>query len=205
MQCQKCFLNNMAIIVGITGGISSGKTTIAKYLESLGYKVYYADDAGKRVMQQQTIIDEIVSIFDNNVLNTDGSLNRKAIADVVFSNPDKLKQLNNIVHPAVANDFKKILMTLGEDEVIIKESAILFESKGNESCDFVILITAPEDVRVQRVIERDGVSEQEVKNRMNNQLPELEKAQKADFVLNNFNLNQSFDEILTIFEKIKRN
>ena len=194
----------MAVIVGITGGIGSGKSTISKYLESLGYKVYYADDAGRKVMQQQAVIDKIVSIFDSNILSSDGSLDRKAIAQIVFSNPEKLKELNNIVHPAVAADFEMFINLLEANEIVIKESAILFESKSNESCDFVILITAPENIRIQRVIERDSISEQEVKNRINNQMPESIKMEKADFVIDNLNLSQSFEDILVILEKIKR-
>lgn len=194
----------MAVIVGITGGIGSGKTTISKYLESLGYKVYYADDAGRKVMQQQIVIDKIVSIFNSNVLNSDGSLDRKAIAQIVFSDSEKLKELNSIVHPAVAEDFENFIRHLRANEIVIKESAILFESKSNESCDFVILITAPEFIRIQRVIERDAISEQEVKNRINNQMPESIKMEKADYVIDNLNLSQSFEDILVVLEKIKR-
>lgn len=193
----------MAIIIGLTGGIGSGKTTIMKYLEDLGYHVYYADDAGKKVMQNKEIIHQVVSVLGKEVLLENGSLDRKAIANLVFSNEEKLKQLNDIIHPAVARDFKEFEGNLAENELLVKESALLFETKANESCDFTILVTAPEEVRVKRVMERDKISEIDIKNRIKHQLSEKEKAKKADFVINNLNLNDSFEEISRIFDKIK--
>lgn len=193
----------MAKIIGLTGGIGSGKTSIMKHIESLGYKVYYADDAGKKVMQQKEIIEQIVILFGKHVLDENQNLDRKAIAEIVFSNPEKLKALNEIVHPAVAKDFEKFLKDLEENELVIKESAILFESKANENCDLVILITAPEDIRIERVMARDNSSFEEVKARINNQLSDAVKKEKADFVINNISLCESFDEIAMILKKIK--
>lgn len=193
----------MAKIIGLTGGIGSGKTSIMKHIETLGYKVYYADDAGKKVMQQKEIIEQIVSLLGKDVLDGNQYLNRKAIAEIVFSNPEKLKALNEIVHPAVVKDFENFLKDLKENELVIKESAILFETKSNEKCDFIILVTAPEDLRIQRVISRDKSSLEDVKLRINNQMSDKIKEQNSDFVINNLNLTQSFDEISKILKKIE--
>lgn len=188
----------MAKIIGLTGGIGSGKTSIMNHIETLGYKVYYADDAGKKVMKQKEIIDKVVLLLGQNVLNEDSTLNRKKIADIVFANPDKLHALNQIVHPAVANDFDNFLKSLKENELVIKESAILFESKANEDCDIVILITAPEEVRIQRVMARDNSTFDEVKMRIDNQMSDEIKVKKSDYVINNLFLSESFDEIARI-------
>ena len=193
----------MAKIIGLTGGIGSGKTSIMNHIESLGYKVYYADDAGKKVMQQKEIIEQIVSLLGKDVLDGNQYLNRKAIAEIVFSNPEKLKALNEIVHPAVVKDFENFLKDLKENELVIKESAILFETKSNEKCDFIILVTAPEDLRIQRVISRDKSSLEDVKLRINNQMSDKIKEQNSDFVINNLNLTQSFEEISMILKKIE--
>lgn len=192
----------MAKIIGLTGGIGSGKTSIMKHIETLGYKVYYADDAGKKLMQKKEIIKQVVDLLGSDVLDENQTLNRKAIAEIVFSNPDKLKRLNEIIHPAVANDFNNFIKDLGKNELVVKESAILFESKANENCDYVILITAPEDIRIQRVMARDNSSYEEVKNRINNQLSDVNKIKKSDFMINNVLLEESFDEIAKILKKI---
>lgn len=193
----------MAKIIGLTGGIGSGKTSVMKHIETLGYKVYYADDAGKKVMQQKEIIEKIVSLLGADVLNEDQTLNRKTIAEIVFSNPVKLKALNEIVHPAVAKDFERFTSDLQENELVIKESAILFESKANENCDLVITITAPEELRIQRVMARDNSTFEEVKKRINNQMPDAIKVEKSDYVINNLSFGKTFEEITMILKKIK--
>lgn len=192
----------MAIIIGLTGGIGSGKTSIMKHIEALGYEVYYTDDAGRKVMQDIDVIKKINSIFNNEMLSDDGTLNRKAIGEIVFSNESKLKELNNIVHPAVAEDFKSFISKLKPNEIVVKESAILFESNAHLDCDYVILVTAPKQIRIERVMKRDGVSENEVINRMNNQIPEEEKEKKSNFMINNIDLIKSFEQIEFILKSL---
>jgi len=192
----------MAKIIGLTGGIGSGKTSIMKFIETLGYKVYYTDDAGKRIMQEKEIIDKIVLLLGESILNNDLSLNRKAIADIVFNDSIKLDKLNQIIHPAVAKDFENFISNLDENELVIKESAILFESKANEKCDVVILITAPEDLRIERVMLRDNSTLENVKSRIRNQISDEIKKNKSDYVINNLTLAQSFDEIANILKDL---
>ncbi len=194
----------MAIIVGLTGGIGSGKTTVMKHIETLGYKVYYADEAGKRLMEQPEIIRQVQNIFDEDVTDKSGHLDRKRIASIVFNNPDKLTELNAVIHPAVARDFDKCIAELGKNEIVVKESAILFESGAYKNCDFTVLITAPEPVRIKRVVERDGISEEEVKDRINNQFSDAKKIKLSNFVVNNVDLTQTFFEIEMILKGILR-
>lgn len=194
----------MAIVVGLTGGIGSGKTTVMKRVEALGYKVYNADEAGKRVMEQPEIILQVQKIFDQNVISESGNLDRKKIASIVFNDSDKLTKLNTIIHPAVAHDFEKRIAEMGEKEIVVKESAILFESGAYKKCDFTILITAPESLRIKRVVERDGISEEEVKNRINNQFSDAKKIKLSNFVVNNVNLKEAFFEIEMILKGILR-
>lgn len=194
----------MAIIVGLTGGIGSGKTTVMKHIETLGYKVYYADEAGKRLMEQPEIICQVQNIFDEDVTDKSGHLDRKRIASIVFNNPDKLTELNAVIHPAVARDFDKCIAELGKNEIVVKESAILFESGAYKNCDFTVLITAPEPVRIKRVVERDGISEEEVKDRINNQFSDAKKIKLSNFVVNNVDLTQTFFEIEMILKGILR-
>ncbi len=194
----------MAIIVGLTGGIGSGKTTVMKHIETLGYKVYYADEAGKRIMEQPEMIRQVQNIFDEDVVDESGYLDRKRIASIVFNNPDKLTELNAVIHPAVARDFDKCIAELGKNEIVVKESAILFESGAYKNCDFTVLITAPEPMRIKRVVERDGISEEEVKNRINNQFSDAKKIKLSNFVVNNVDLTQTFFEIEMILKGILR-
>ena len=193
----------MAKIIGLTGGIGSGKSSIINYIKTLGYKTYLADDAGKKIMQRKDIVLKIVNLLGKQILAEDGSLDRKSIASIVFSDPDKLKKLNNIVHPAVAKDFEEFVQKLEPNEIVVKESALLFETKMNEHCDFIILITAPIHERVKRVVKRDGVTESDVLKRIKNQMNDEDKAVKSDFVINNIDLRGSFEEISRILKNIE--
>jgi len=193
----------MANIIGLTGGIGSGKTSVMKHIESLGYNVYYTDEVAKKIMSEKEVVILVNSIFDENVIQEDGHLNRKRIAEIVFSNPEKLKELNNIIHPKVAADFEKFVSKLDENEIVIKESAILFESKSNVNCNYVVLVTAPLEVRINRVIKRDGISRNEVLKRIQNQISEEEKVKMSDFVINNLSLKESFENISKFLKKIQ--
>src|SRR5690606_25712155 len=128
-------------IVGVTGGIGSGKTTIINYIKSKGFAVYIADDAGKKVMQKSEIIHQINKLFNNEVLLPNGLLDRSKIASLVFNNNNLLQKLNNIVHPAVVLDFEEFKKENASQKIIFKESAILFESGSYHDCFATILIT----------------------------------------------------------------
>jgi len=192
----------MAKIIGLTGGIGSGKTTIVNYIASKNIPVYIADDAGKRVMEQAEIIQRINLLFDGKVLLNNRQLDRKKIASLVFNDSEKLEALNKIVHPAVADDFKLFCQKFEKEVVIVKESAILFESGAYKNCDATILVTAPQSVRIHRVMKRDNISEEEVEQRMKNQMSDEEKIPYADFVITNIDLKEAYkqtDAVLSQF------
>ncbi|UGS24592.1 dephospho-CoA kinase [Flavobacterium channae] len=194
----------MTKIIGLTGGIGSGKSTVVNYIASKGIPVYIADDEAKKIMEDATVKQRIQKLFSQSVLNDNGTLNRKKIAELVFGFPDKLKELNAIVHPEVQNHFKEWLFKHKEYSFIIKEVAILFETGGNKQCDKVILITAPEELRIQRAMKRDNLTKKDVLVRINTQLPDSKKKELSDFVVENVDLNDTFlkiDEILKILAK----
>jgi dephospho-CoA kinase len=195
----------MTKIIGLTGGIGSGKSTVANYIASKGIPVYVADEVAKELMKQPEVIIQIQTIFSQNVIAPDGKLDRKAIAQRVFSNPDELYKLNAIVHPLVKAHFLAWLQQHKSAPFVVKEVAILFETGGNEACDKVILVTAPEAIRIQRAILRDNVSKKAVLERMQNQLSDAEKVKKSDFIISNIDLKDTFfqtDEILKILAKL---
>lgn len=195
----------MTKIIGLTGGIGSGKSTIANYIASKGIPVYIADEEAKKLMELPEVIASVNAIFEENVLDEFGKLDRKRISDLVFNSPTQLTQLNNIVHPLVKNHFIEWLKIHSNAPFIIKEVAILFETGGDKACDKIILVTAPEEIRIERAMKRDNTSKETIVRRMNNQLPESEKITKSDFIIHNTDLNKTFiqvDEILKILSKL---
>jgi dephospho-CoA kinase len=171
--------------IGITGGIGSGKTTVCKMFEELGIPVYYADERAKYLMQHEHfLIDEIKKNFGEDVYEN-GQLNRQLLASKVFH--EKVKLLNSLVHPAVFRDTDR---WVSEQQVAlvpyaIKEAALLVEAGSHKHLDKLIVVAAPQNVRLKRVVDRDNVSSTDVMARMQNQLPEEEKVKLADFVIVN--------------------
>lgn len=194
----------MTKIIGLTGGIGSGKSTVANYIASKGIPVYIADEEAKKIMEQEDIKNKIQNLFSESILNEDNTLNRKKIADLVFKDPKKLKELNTIIHPEVQLHFKNWLNEHKNVPYIIKEVAILFETGGNKDCDKVILITAPEELRIERAMKRDNLNRAEIVNRIQNQLPEYKKEKLSDYVIHNINLETTFNEINTVLKKIEK-
>lgn len=192
----------MTKIIGLTGGIGSGKSTVANYIASKGIPVYIADDEAKRLIESDEIKQKIQSLFSESILNKNQTLNRKRIAELVFNNPSKLQELNAVVHPLVHQHFKNWVKEHENFPFVIKEVAILFETGGNKQCDKVILITAPEDLRIERACNRDNVDRETVLNRMKNQLPEAEKELLSDYVIHNIDLKQTFKEVDVILKKL---
>ena len=194
----------MTKIIGLTGGIGSGKSTVAAYMASKGIPVYIADEEAKNIMECENIKQKIQNSFSESILNSDATLNRKKIAQLVFNNPEKLKELNAIVHPEVRLHFSNWLKEHKNYPFVIKEVAILFETGGNKECDKVILITAPVSLRVERAMKRDNLTKDEILVRINNQFSDEEKIKMSDFVVENINLKETFlniDKILKILAK----
>lgn len=192
----------MTKIIGLTGGIGSGKTTIAKYFQSFGIPVYIADDEAKNIMQSSEIIAAIKNTFGEAIFEH-GTLNREKLAKIVFNEPEKLEKLNNIVHPAVKKHFEHWLLQYKKIPYVIYEAAILFESGRYKDCDFIITVTSPVDKRIQRVIERDKTTRELVLKRINAQWADEKRISKSDFVIENISLENAKLEVYRILKILK--
>lgn len=189
--------------IGITGGIGSGKTTVCRIFEELGIPVYYADERAKALMvENQTVIVELKKLFGEEAYLPDGALNRKWIGAIVFQDGKKLKQLNAIVHPAVLTDGEEWHQRQANVPYTLKESALLFEIKSERFYDKTITVIAPKDVRIQRVMERDGLSKEAVEARMDKQLDDKRKRQLADYVIINDGQNLLIPQVLEIHRSL---
>ena len=192
-------------IIGLTGGIGSGKTTIAKYFQSKGVPVYISDMEAKKVMAFPEIISQIVAAFGTEILGENDTINRDKLAFIVFNNPDKLKQLNAIVHPAVKKHFDQWVVNNKNFPYLVKEAAILFESGSFKDCDAIITITAPLETRIARVLERDTTTREKVLQRINNQITDAERIAKSQYVINNEDFEQTkiqMDAILDLLKEV---
>ncbi len=187
------------IKIGITGGIGSGKSTVCKVFETFGIPIFYADTVAKEIMVNDPIlIAGVKNAFGTESYNSEGKLNNQHIAGIVFNNSTELAKLNALVHPAVFRAFDEWLAGVPEyTGYIIKEAALLFESGSYKMCDKSILVTAPLEVKLQRVMERDGTSITQVQARMDKQMSDEEKVKMADFLIKN---DESQSVILQVME-----
>lgn len=189
------------IVVGLTGGIGSGKTTVLHMFKELGIACYIADVEARKLINKSKIIRRKISReFGDNAYNTEG-LNRKFIASIVFKNPEKLQLLNSIVHPKVHKHLQKFIQK-AQGDYIIYENAILFENKSDALCDYIITVTAPKEVKVKRVLLRDSTTKDEVLNRMNNQISDKEKGLKSTYIINNIDLEETKKAVLKIHKDL---
>ncbi len=172
--------------IGITGNIGSGKTTVSKVFEVLGIPCFYADDAAKTVMTtDEILIKGIKSTFGETSYFNDGTLNRKHIAGIVFNDKKQLAKLNSLVHPATFRAFDAWVRSISGVPYVLKEAALLFESDAHKFCDYTIMVQAPLETRIKRVMERDAVTRDEVEKREANQFPEEKKATMANYIIVN--------------------
>lgn len=187
--------------IGITGGIGSGKTTVAKVFEVLGIPVYNADTAAKRLMNEDADLKEkIKRAFGNDVYKYE-KLDNKYLAQIVFSSEEKLALLNSIVHPATIND-ANVWMQKQKTPYTLKEAALLFESGAAGLLDYVIGVTAPAPLRLQRVMQRDNSSREEVMARMNKQMDEEIKMKLCNFIITNNEQQLLIPQVLALHEKL---
>ncbi|MGG9963789.1 dephospho-CoA kinase [Ferruginibacter sp. SUN106] len=189
------------IKVGITGGIGSGKSTVAKIFEVLGIPVYYADDVGKRLMNEDEELKQKIRQAFGEAAYINGQLDRKYIAGIVFNNPDRLALLNSFVHPATIDDAEK-WMQQQNTSYAIKEAAIIFESGAQEYLDYVIGVYTPTPLRIQRTMQRDGITRDEVMARMNKQIDETIKMRLCDFVIKNDEQELVIPQVMALHKKL---
>jgi dephospho-CoA kinase len=191
----------MTKIVGLTGGIGSGKTSIAKHIKSMGIPVYIADDAAKKSLLLPETLNALKLVFGNAIF--DGELlNKDKLSKIVFNNPEMLKQLNQIVHPAVKKDFNNWLQLNKEQPLVVKEAAILFESGSYKDCDVIITIVAPIEERILRVMKRDHTNSEAVLSRINNQWTDEMRMEKSDYVIENKDIIKACAQTEKILENI---
>lgn len=195
LSCERSFFYfplgmDKVLKVGITGGIGSGKSTVARIFEALGYAVYRADDRAKWLMvNDPALIEGVKALFGKEAYDSEGRLNRKLIGGIVFKNPEILGKLNALVHPKTGQDFldwvDEVVKNGYSKSFILKEAAILYESGAYKASDAVISVYAPKAIRIDRVVKRDGSSPQEVLDRMARQWPDSEKIRRSDYVIYN--------------------
>lgn len=185
------------IIVGLTGGIGSGKTTVAALFSALGVPVYNSDLQAKELMQNSEVLIKKIKTLLGEESYKERELNKPYIAKKIFNDKELLSSLNAIVHPAVREHFLDWVANQ-KHPYVIQETALLFENKNEELYDKIILVTAPEEIRVQRVLQRDRNTRDAVLARINNQLSDVVKIPKADFVIENIKLTTTKEKVLSL-------
>ncbi|MCC8153663.1 MAG: dephospho-CoA kinase [Tannerellaceae bacterium] len=172
------------IKVGITGGIGSGKSTVAHIFQILGYPVYVADKESKRLTETSPLIRKQLEIMFGKEIFVENRLNKPLLANYIFNNKDLLSKVNSVIHPVVLNDFLKWVKHQKSNLVLI-ESALLFESGFNTKIDKSLIVYAPEEIRTSRVMKRDNLTKDEIRKRMNNQLSDKMKCKLSDLIIYN--------------------
>ena len=185
-------------IIGLTGGIGSGKSTIAKWFLELGIPVYDSDlEAKKLVDENKKIISKLIKLFGEEVYQN-GVYNRKLVSSKVFEDKELLGKLNQIIHPEVFRHFRNWVKNQKTD-FVVKEAAILFESGSYKDCDLVVSVVADEEIRINRVLKRDETTEAQIRQRMRNQWTDEQRIEKSDFIISN---NSNLEELKKEFDQL---
>ncbi|MGD9558017.1 MAG: dephospho-CoA kinase [Mangrovibacterium sp.] len=189
--------------IGITGGIGSGKSTICKFFSILGVPVFMADVEAKMLMNRSPLIRErLTTLFGQEIYGKDSFPDRRKLAEIIFHSPDLLKKVNEIIHPEVRNYFMQWVQNQSAAYVVY-EAAILFETGYYRMMDFTILVTAPEEERIRRVLAREETTEEDVKSRIQQQWPDQEKAKLADYVIQNNNEELILPQLIELDKKFR--
>lgn len=190
------------IQVGITGGIGSGKTTVCKVFETLGIPVFSADQRAKDLYLENSHVKErVINLIGPKAYNSDGSLNKPHLASMVFEDQTLLKALNQIIHPAVKEDYEKWLENQ-KGPYVLREAAILIESGAYQSCDKIIVVTAPKEMRINRVLQRDCTDRKSIEDRMANQMEDSKRLSYAHFEIKNDGKHSLIKQVLILHEAL---
>ena len=190
--------------IGITGGIGSGKSTVCEIFRLLGVPVFHADIEAKNLQNNDLNIKyRIKELFGEDVYTPDGILDRKKMAGIIFNDQKFLEAINGIIHPAVRNCFQKWCENYQKLPYVLYEAAILYESGFASDFDRNILVIAEERLRIERVIKRDQITEENIKERIKNQMPDIEKVKKTDFIIENNNQSLIIPQILKLDKLIR--
>jgi dephospho-CoA kinase len=191
-------------IIGLTGGIGSGKTTVAAIFQSLGIPVFNADSEALALYSEDaSLLREVTEMFGKEVLNADGTLNRMQLASIVFGDEVALNKLNTLVHPRVADRFIQ-WKNQQRSSIVLRESAILFESGSYSDCDAVIVVSAPEKLRVERVMKRSALTKEEVEARMARQWPQSKVLEQADRIIVNDDRMLVIPQVMEIIDALSQ-
>lgn len=190
------------MIIGLTGGIGSGKTTVSKIFETMGCAVYNSDEKAKELYFNPQIKPLIIELLGQEAYLSVSEINKDYISKKVFSNPELLGQLNQIIHPAVKKDFIDFKNKFSPETLIIKETALLFEAGIHKDLDYSILVTAPNDIKINRVMRRSNISKEEIEKRMNAQWTDDQKKQLADKIIINDESKPLIPQVVSIINKL---
>ncbi len=191
------------IRVAVTGGIGSGKSVVCEVFDKIGIAVFNADYWAKHIMNNNTdVVKQLKKLLGNDVYRQNGMLDRKKMAEIIFSDTFMLEKVNSIVHPVVRNEFQS-WSTKQTSAYVIQEAAIIFENKQASTFDKIILVTAPEKIRINRVTKRDRLKANDVQKRINNQLSDEIKKKKSDYIIINDNIQLIVPQILKIDKQIR--
>jgi dephospho-CoA kinase len=190
------------MVVGLTGGIGSGKSTVAKLFEIIGCPVFYSDEVAKEIYFDKTVKPQIIALLGKEAYLSETEIDKKYIGSKIFSDTNLLHKLNSVIHQAVIERSKQFVEK-HKGKLIIKETALLFEAKLEAQVDKIILVAANDELRIKRVMQRDGLSKEEVLSKIKAQLPQEEKIAKSDFVIYNNEENFLITQVLAIYSNLK--
>ena len=190
-------------LIGITGGIGAGKSTVSAICKHLGFKVYNSDQRAKEIVSEDSIIKKkLISFFGNNIYKN-GVLDRKFLSDKIFNDKSSLQQINSIIHPAVKKDFNSWVINNSNEKILFKESALLFESGAYKELDKIILIVSDKNLRVSRVLNRDQKrSKKEIESIIDKQIDEVDAIKYADIVIDNNHKKMLLPSVIKEIEKL---
>ncbi len=193
------------MIVALTGGIGSGKTTVAKLFETMGCVVYNSDERAKYLYNNPEVKKQVIALLGVNAYSEDNKLNKNFVSDIIFNEKDKLEKLNAIIHPALALDFENFVKQQNSESIIIKESALIFETELYKKFTTIILVIAQLEQKIKRVMSRNLISKEEVDKRMQAQWTDEQKLPLANYVISNNETDALIPQVLSVIQKLKSN